>query len=205
MDKLFYIKQAAANLNIGNLPDDQGLNILLKMYGTQYHNKDELGDHLDSLLESNLIEESCGMYIISIEGDTLVEAAMNLFVEAERPDLLVKRKGSNKREITNDMESFRDHALKYLEGKLEVKEVVTYRSNFFINFPKRIKGLGGLEIKNRPEIRVCIRKPSKETIEHFASIGMTYRSATNQTYFDMPRCNENIEKLIDAIVEFFNI
>ncbi|CAL1778029.1 MotA-like activator of middle period transcription [Acinetobacter phage vB_AbaM_Konradin-v2] len=205
MDKLFYLDQASKQLNLCNVPSDQGLKLLLKLYGTQYHTKDELGDHLEELLQCGLIEESNDMYIISVLGDELVETAMNLFVAAERPDLLVKRNGSTKREITKDMESCRDHAVEYLKGKIAIKEVTTSRSNIFIIFEKRCKGIGSIEIKNKPEIRVCIRKPSQETIDLFASIGMSYRSAPAQTYFDMPRSLENIEILIDTIIKFFNI
>ncbi|AZU98606.1 activator of middle period transcription [Acinetobacter phage vB_AbaM_PhT2] len=204
MDKLFYMAQAAKQLNLDKTPGDQALNCLLKLYGTQYHSKDEIGEHLDELIEFNLVDESNEMYIISIFGDELVENAMKLFVEAERPDLLVKRTGSNKREITEDMESCRDHAVEYIKGKIEIKDVSVSRSNIFLFFEKRCKGIGCIEIKNKPEIRVCIRKPSQETIDLFASIGMSYRSTPAQTYFDMPRTIENIEILIDTIVNYFN-
>lgn len=205
MDKLFYMVQAAKQFNLEESLSDQALNCLLKLYGTQYHTKDEIGEHLDDLVKCNLVDNSTDMYIISVLGDELVESAMNLFVAAERPDLLVKRTGSNKRVITEDMESYRDHAIEYIKDKIEIKDVLVSRSNIFLVFEKRCKGIGSIEIKNKPEIRVCIRKPSQDTIDLFAGIGMTYRSTPAQTYFDMPRTTENIEILIDTIVKFFNI
>lgn len=205
MSKLTYIKEAMASLNINELPSDQGLSVLPKLYDKQYFELSEIGEHLESLLEFGLIEKSSNMVTRTLLTDEIMDIASLKFMEAEHPDKLEKRPGANKRVIGEDMKSYKDYAVEYLKGKIEIKEVIEYRSNFFINFDKKIKGLGGLEIKNKPEIRVCIRKPTPETIEHFASIGMTYRSATNQTYFDMKRSEENIEKLIDAIVSFFAI
>lgn len=205
MSKLQYYTQAQQQLDIEICGNEEALNVLAKIHGKPFVSDEDLDGHTEELLKFGFIDECAGMYTISELGETLINLSVELFVKSEKPELLKRKAGGVKREISDEMTAFKDFSLQCVGDRIKIKEVVVYRSNYFINFETKIKGLGGFEIKNKEEIRVCIRKPTAETIEFFASIGMTYRSAKNQTYFDMYRSNENIEKLINAIVKFFEI
>lgn len=204
MNKIVYYAQAQEKLGIAKMPWSEGLELLEDMYNTQYV-KIDLFDKtiLGQLIELKLIETSSNKCTISALGQEFIELAASLYVEAENPVLDSKPRGSAKRKIHPEMIAIKDHALKYLEGKIETKGISEDRSNLFVNFAKRKKGIGCIEIKNKPEIRVSIRKPTPETIKLFESIGMTYRSTPNITYFDMEQTIENTELLIDTIVKYF--
>lgn len=149
----------------------------------------------------NLVEISADKFLTTPEGDDVIESAAKAWIEAERPELLEVKGSRKKRDITEGMEQFKDFALEYLEGKIEVKNTVVDRSNYLILFSKRISSVGALEIKNKGEVRVVGRKPSDAIVEKLASIGMSYRQTPAQTYFDIA-CNEDsIVAIIDALIE----
>ncbi|ADG60147.1 MotA-like activator of middle period transcription [Acinetobacter phage Acj9] len=181
------------------LPSKEGLKLLESLYGTQYHLTESLQPGISELISIGLVETSTNKCSISILGQHLIETAAKLFGDE---NIESRHNGSIKREITEDMISIKDFAVEYIEGKVELKGTHEDRSNFLILFKKGIKGLGCIEIKNKPEIRVCIRKASKEAIELFSSIGMKYRETPAQTYFDMPKSHDNVKLLIDTIVTY---
>lgn len=203
MNKLSYIKSAVESVSdIKGLTDDMLL-VLPKLFEKQFFEINEI-DYSKQLLEVGLLDISSTMVTRSLLTDEIMELAALKYVEAERPTLLLKGSGSVKRAISDDMHAVVELALKHIDDRIEIKSVSEDRSNLFINFAKRMKGLGSIEIKNKPELRIAIRKPSQETVEMFSAIGMTHRAGPSQTYFDMPRTDENVKLLIDTIVLFLN-
>lgn len=207
MSKIAYYEKAQTILGIESLPSEDSLKVLESFIGEAPYvpiaSKPE--NELKELILLDFVETSTDMCSISGLGLDLIDTATELFVAEERPELLRRGGGSNKREVHSVMQETFDHALKYLEGKMGVKKTTEDRSNLFIWFEIRKKGISSIEIKNKPEIRVCIRGASPETIKIFNEIGMTHRSAKNQTYFDMPQTIANTELLIDTIIKFMDI
>lgn len=208
MSKLAYYERAKTALGMDELPSESALGILEKFIGAPSFLpiRDFPEVEITELVELDLVDLSSDMCSISGLGEELIETASALYVSEERPELLKKSGGSNKRELHEGMQGIFNHALEYLETKgMGVKKTTEDRSNLFIWFEKRKKGISSIEIKNKPEIRVCIRGASQETIDLFTGIGMSHRSAKNQTYFDMPQTVENTELLIDTIINFMNV
>lgn len=201
MNKMQYYRQALMQIDaLSELPYSEGLELLQKLYGTTYHLTSSFEQHIiQQLIDLGLVETSTDKCAISALGQELIETAAKLYGDEH----VTTSHGSVKREITTDFVNIKDFAVEYIKSVgLDVKSVKEDRSNFLIFFASRVKGIPGIEIKNKPEIRVCVRKAPQEAIDTFSAIGMTYRVASTQTYFDMPKSEENIKKLVDTIVEY---
>lgn len=201
--KVDYIQQVSDNL--GYSLSNECLAVLKSIYSVQYIHPEFLGIHYQALLDAGMLDESWNMVSISIKGQELIEAGMNEWVKAERQDLLVVKTGALKRPITEDMEYYKDLALELIGESIEIKEIITNRSNYLIVFKERRKGLGALEIKNADELRINVRNPSPELYDSILDIGMKGKKGATQVYFDMPRNEENLKTLVNLIVtKFYN-
>ncbi len=158
----------------------------------------------NTMFELSLIDESYDKYCISILGLDIVDTAVKFYVEDNEELFKTNYKGAKKRDISSEMDSVKDYTLECLqEYNIEIKNVTEDRSNYIIAFTKRFNGIKTIEIKNAMEIRLVIRKPSKDLLDSLVNIGMKYREGPSQTYFDMPRTTDNVKLIVDIISEYY--
>lgn len=204
MNKLEYYHKAATQL--GKLiPWSEGIELLEDLYHKTYVNRqDFVPVILDQLIEFGYIDESENKIAISAEGQALIELAADLWIEGENIDLNIKQRGTVKRGISSEMMEMVDKTFKMLEGQIETKPDFTEdRSNLFVHFIKRQKGIASIEIRNADLLRISIRKPLEGEVAYFESIGMVVHKTTpTVTYMDLPRTMENLETLVTAVIEY---
>lgn len=210
MNKLSYINSLLSDYSLSQLD----YKVLIELYKQSFLTPQVIADSIESnvidVISSlssmqntavNLIEISSDKFLLSSNGDDIIEQAAKLWIASERPELLEPTGSRKKREISETMEDFKNYALAEIKGKWDIKDVIVDRSNFLIIFTNRVASVGALEIKNKGEVRVVGRKPSQEIIDSLASIGMKYRVTPVQTYFDIDCSEENISNVINTLNE----
>lgn len=205
MKNLMYYKLALEQMNIVYSGD---INILAEtiqtMFRSCFKTKDEIGPITDDLVELGLLTNVHEMYSCSLLGDELVETAAGLFVQAEKPNLLEKKCGNKKRVIDDEMNGHKDYLLECMKDVIPVKGITIDRTNYVIRLEKTTKGIKCIDVRNCGDLRIGIRKTTVHTINHFTSYGFTYLHGAGQTYFDLLRSKENIEKLVKAVLAYFD-
>lgn len=203
MQKLDYYQRALESFNISKVPTKAALDLLESLYSKQYTPTKSFDEQIiNELIDLNLVETSTDMSTISPLGQGLIETAAKIY---GTENIVSKHTGSVKRKVTQEMYDLSELAQELIRGKIDVKLVEEDRSNILVHFKKAFHGIPGLEIKNKPEFRILVRKASKEVTEYFEKIGMTYRETPRQTYFDIERSEENLKKLINAVLELPNL
>lgn len=168
-------------------------------------NASSVNSNIGVLIKKGLIEKSGDGLIITGEAQDIISKAAVIYAEENKPELLKKRNTRKARPLTEDMNEHKDLMMKLLgemEDILPLKELTVYRSNYIAVLEKRTFGIRSLEVNNKGTFRIFGYKISEEHQKHFIDLGMSCRvAATGNTYLDITRNAENIEKIIRSIKE----
>jgi hypothetical protein len=204
MNKIEYYQLAAEQLH-RQTPWSEGLELLEDLYNKTYVKRNEFVPAIiDQLIEYGYINESADKITISPEGQELIELAAELWIKGENIDLNIKQRGTVKRKINDEMLEMVSRTFAMLENNIDTKPDYTEdRSNLFVHFTKRLKGIASIEIRNADLLRISIRKPEEGQVEYFKAIGMVVHKVTpTVTYMDLPRTMENLEILVNAVIKY---
>lgn len=164
-----------------------------------------INSNIGVLSKKGLIEKSGEGYIITGEGQDVLSKAAEIYATENKPELLKKRNTRKARPLTEDMAEHKDLMMSILgemEDILPLKELTVYRSNYIAVLEKRTFGIRSLEVNNKGTFRIFGYKISEEHQKHFTDLGMSCRvAATGNTYLDIARTSDNIEKIIRSIKE----
>lgn len=157
-------------------------------------------ENADYLVEQNLLFRSENKVIVSDLGDELLESSAVKYLEEQAPDKLERKVKRKPREISAELTEMCEYAKTIIEQEFDVKEVVTYCSNYHIKLKKRTLGIRQFELTNLNEFRVFGYKVSDEIIAKMQSIGAKIKIGGNNAYIDITLSKENIILVINTLV-----
>lgn len=209
MSKAVYFEQAAQQLNTTITVDQSAIIMQLckkpfvsidDLASSIVLPKDKLEEGIEQLIDSELVEDSAGLFSTSPLGDELVDIAAQLYVQENKPELLEAKNKRKPRGVTEDMTKTADWVKEQVETKHEVKDIRIDRSNYHVRLAKRTPcGIRQFEVLNNGMFRVFGYKMTKENIEKFLAIGMTHRIGGNNVYIDIECTEENVLKIVELI------
>lgn len=159
---------------------------------------DELGlDQLvvDKLVELDLLVQSDDVYMTSDCTEDLILTAFEKFSE-DNPRL--KSATRTKRSVTDVMTKSKDYIEELINDHLNIRRSFVDRSNYIIVIEKSKFGLKNIEVRHNNELRIILRKPSKEKLESFG-FALKIKESKDVAYIDFDCSNETIEKVLTVI------
>lgn len=163
-------------------------------------NASSVNSNIGVLIKKGFIEKSGEGFITTILADDTLAQAAQIYAEENTPELVKPRKTRKAREISADMEAFKDHLLKTVSEKFAVKDVELYRSNYMVRLEKRHEGIRIFEIRNKGEFRITAYKASEEMTQKLVDAGMTVKVGSScNAYFDIECTTANIDMIVGLI------
>ena len=211
MNKLNFLNKELEN---GKL-SEKDLKVVLFLYKADpYISLDEIAknvklDKIDVVFvlqnlcktEPVLVHNSQGLYILTAEGDDVVEKSADNWFVANNPDYSYSYEGRVKREILKTQENFKDHVINSFDDGYFSNVKIT-RQNYKCIIADKSKGIKSVEIRNNNKIRVVIGKSEKEIIEKFNLFDGVFMPASPAAYvcrYEYECTNEILNSLITNI------
>ena len=172
--------------------------ILFDLYGSGYSSY--TGVDVDYLVEHGLLFKSKDLVILSDIGDQLIDDAALEYISVNKPEKLERKSTRKARGISPELESLAEQAKEIVESKFEVKEMVTYCSNFHIKLKKRTLGIRQFELTNANKFRVFGYNMDDSIAKKLESLGAVVKKGGSNIYLDFDLSKEIIETVINSLV-----
>lgn len=186
---------------------------LIEKHESDEFNKNSIISNIGVLLRRGFIEKSGDEdnagYVCSLDADTLLEQAMQIYADANPESEVAKKEEkiamAGKRNITPIMGDLLEVLLEVLEnGGIPYKEPKTNRSNYDVHLEKRTLGVRVIEIRHKGLLRFCTYKVDEELLQAFESTGKIVRNKATKTknnYIDFEYDAETIKEIVGLFID----
>ncbi|WCZ66293.1 putative transcriptional regulator [Yersinia phage MHG19] len=163
-------------------------------------NASSVNSNIGVLIKKGFIEKSGEGFITTILADDTLAQAAHIYAEENTPELVKPRKTRKAREISAEMEAFKDYLEKKVAERFTIKNIELYRSNYIIRLESRHEGIRIFEIRNKGEFRVVAYKVTEEMSNKLQAAGMSAKiGSSNNAYFDIDCTEANIDMIIALV------
>lgn len=163
-------------------------------------NASSVNSNIGVLIKKGFIEKSGEGFITTILADDTLAQAAQIYAEENTPELVKPRKTRKAREISADMEAFKDYLEKKVAERFTIKNIELYRSNYIIRLESRHEGIRIFEIRNKGEFRVVAYKVTEDMSNKLQAAGMSAKiGSSNNAYFDIDCTEANIDMIVALV------
>lgn len=162
-------------------------------------------ESVERLMKYGLIEQSNDLYLLSLDGDELIETTAKEWFETTYPDAKSANGGRIKRPITEIMDDLKKQLYEGIGEMLRDEQIK--RQNFKIKFTHQKSGFKWIEIRNSGFIRIILGRHESTLIDElnksFDNVTpIKHIDSSSIKKFDVEFTEENMENMISFIRTF---